>query len=257
MVSQFGSGFQSITVGSTTYDTTSATVTVDNQPAMLSDLDVGNVVRVTATTDDDGVTATASAIRQINDLEGTVDAGSIDLAAGTFGVLGQTIRVVATTLFEDDFSPASLEGLSDGDAVEVSVLAAGDGVYIATRVELDDDVGDFEITGVVSNLDGTTFQFNLGPLLVDYSGAMLEDFDGGMITDGDRVEVEGSAVGAGGELIADVVYNEDDDFDGEDGDFGDVEGFISRFVSATDFDVDGQSVTTNGDTSFEDGVATD
>lgn len=255
VVARFGANFDSITVGDTTYAASAASVTIDDLPAVLSDLRVGNVVAVTAVTDDDGATATATAIRQINDLEGTIDAGSIDLANGTFGVLGQTVRVVATTVFDDDIVPPSLEGLAAGDAVEISVLDGGDGSYIATRVELDDDAGDFEITGVVSDLDDVLFVFNLGPLVVDYSQASLDGFDSGMISNGDRVEVEGSAIGAGGELIADEVSNESDDFDGDDGDFGEIEGLITLFVSATDFEVNGQPVTTTSGTQYEDGSA--
>lgn len=255
ILSRFSAGFMSVTVGGTTYDATTANVTIDDLPAMVSDLSVGNIVRVTATTDDDGVTAAATDIEQINDLEGTIDAGSIDTTANTFSVLGQTVRVVATTLFDNDIVPASLAGLSDGDPVEVSVLIQPDGSYVATLVERDDDIGDFEITGFVSNLDATGFTFNMGSLVVDYSQATLEDFANDMIADGDFVEVEGDMLGAGGELIATEISNESNDFDGEDGDLGELEGFVTRFESTSDFDVAGYPVTTNAQTTYDDGDA--
>ena len=255
IVSRFGANFDSVTVGSSTYATAGAVVRVDDQPAMVSDLNVGNVVRIEATTEDDGLTATATLIRQVNDLEGTIDAGSIDLAAGTFMVLGQTVRVVATTVFDDDIEPASLAGLADGDAVEVSVLESGDGTYTATRVDRDDDAGDFELTGTVSNLDSAAFRFNIGPLVIDFSQATLSDFPNGEIANGDRVEVEASVLSMSGELIADEISNENVEFDGDDGDFGEIEGYVTRFDSLTDFDVDGEPVTTNSETQFEDGVA--
>ncbi|MFK8016417.1 MAG: DUF5666 domain-containing protein [Gammaproteobacteria bacterium] len=259
IVSRFGANFSSVTVGDTTYDTTSASlvVTVDDQVATLMDINLGNIVRVTATTVDDGVTATAMQINQINDLEGPITAGSIDVDAGTFEVLGQIVRVVATTLFDSDISPPSLAGLADGDAVEVSVQPDGNGAYTASRIERDDDAGDFEITGVVSALDSVALRFNIGALVVDYSSATLEDFGSGMIADGDTVEVEGNALDANGVLLATKVENETPGFTGADGDFGSFEGFVTRFVSITDFDVDGFPVTTTAQTVFDDGVASD
>ncbi|MEO1576949.1 MAG: hypothetical protein AAFU65_18540, partial [Pseudomonadota bacterium] len=48
IVARFGANFDTITVGSTTYAASAAAVTIDDQPAMLADLNVGNVVAVTA-----------------------------------------------------------------------------------------------------------------------------------------------------------------------------------------------------------------
>ncbi|MDH3532458.1 MAG: DUF5666 domain-containing protein, partial [Gammaproteobacteria bacterium] len=59
-----------------------------------------------------------------------------------------------------------------------------------------------------------------------------------------------------GELVATRVEFKGVDF-GEDGDRGELEGFITRFVSATDFDVEGITVTTNAQTSFENGTSAD
>lgn len=259
IVSKFGANLQSITVSDVTYDATSNAleVTVDDTRAMLSDLSIGNVVRVTATTDDDGVTAVATSIMQINDLEGPIQGGSINTAEGTFVVLGQTVRVVATTLFDDDIMPASLEGLSDNDQVEVSGRFDGTGDFVATRIEFDDDAGDFEITGTVSNLDAANLRFDINALTVDYSSATLEDFDTGMPADGDIVEVYGDTINAAGELVAQRVENEAFDFDGDDGDLAELEGYVTRFVSATDFDVEGFPVTTTSATVYDDGTAVD
>jgi mono/diheme cytochrome c family protein len=53
------------------------------------------------------------------------------------------------------------------------------------------------------------------------------------------------------------VQREDDGFDGRSGDESQVEGFVTRFGSATDFDVAGQKVTTNASTSYVNGTADD
>ncbi|HZD52895.1 MAG TPA: DUF5666 domain-containing protein [Woeseiaceae bacterium] len=44
---------------------------------------------------------------------------------------------------------------------------------------------------------------------------------------------------------------------GEAGDRFEIEGFITRFDSAADFDVEGVPVTTNGQTAFENGSSAD
>ncbi len=105
-------------------------------------------------------------------------------------------------------------------------------------------------------MDTAAFRFDIGSLTVDYSNAMLEDFPNGEPENGQTVDVEGT-LGSGGVLLATEVSYEDDDLSDLDGDDIEIEGFITRFASATDFDVDGTPVTTTGDTSFENGSAAD
>jgi hypothetical protein len=70
--------------------------------------------------------------------------------------------------------------------------------------------------------------------------------------------VHGSDVDANGVLIATRVEREDHPFDGVGDDVQvEVEGLITRFESATDFDVAGQPVTTTNGTQFENGDAAD
>jgi hypothetical protein len=84
----------------------------------------------------------------------------------------------------------------------------------------------------------------------------LDDFPNGSPEEGQRVEAKGMNLGAGGELLASRVEFKGNDL-GDDGDQIELEGFITRFASATDFDVEGISVTTTGATTFENGTAAD
>mgnify|MGYP001811755445 FL=1 len=59
-----------------------------------------------------------------------------------------------------------------------------------------------------------------------------------------------------GELIATRLEFKGGDF-GDDGDRAEVEGFITRFVSASDFDVEGVRITTNAQTVYENGTSAD
>lgn len=106
-------------------------------------------------------------------------------------------------------------------------------------------------------MDTVAGTFQINGQIVDYSSATLEDFPSGQIEDGLRVEAEGTSFGPGGELIATKVEFEDDELPVGDDDDVEIEGLITRFVSATDFDVAGQPVTTTQSTVFENGSAGD
>lgn len=250
-------GFGSVIVNGVRFDTTATSFTIDGNPGTQDDLDVGDVVIVQGSLDANGATGTADNITFDDLVEGPIAAGSIDSVAGVLVVLGQTVVVTADTSFDDSIQPSSLAGLSDGDVVEVSGFRFSDGSIQATRIESKVAGQTFEVTGTVENLDNVGFSFNISGLSVDYSSAMVEDFDAGTISNGDLVEVKGAAFGPGGELIATRVEFKGDDFMGEDGDRVELEGFITRFASASDFDVAGLEVTTTAQTIFEGGVAAD
>lgn len=249
------SGFGSIIVNGVRYDTSNATFDIDDQPGSESDLAVGQVVTIVGSTDENGQDAQADTVSFDDLVEGPVE--SVDAANSSFVVLGQTVRVNVDTVFDDDFSPSSLGGVAVGQVVEVSGFVDSTGGFLATYVELEDGMSDFEVTGVVANLDPGLMTFEINSLVVDYSNAMLEDFPNGGPENGQTVEAEG-LLGSGGELVATrVEFEGDGELDADDGDDVEIEGLITRFASATDFDVNGIPVTTNSTTVFENGSAND
>jgi hypothetical protein len=247
--------FGSVVVNGVRYDTSAADFTVNDSQGSQSDLRVGDVVIVKGSVNDDGVTGTAESVSFEDAVTGPVE--DKDLALGIMTVLGQTVLVSPDTSFDDSFAVASLEGVAIGTIVEVSGQYNAAGDIIATRIEPKPAGTQFEVHGAVSALDeaGSTFQLN--DLVVDYGAAMLDNFPGGQIANGDFVEAKGTALGAADELIATSVELEGVLPTAEDGDFGEIEGFITRFVSAQDFDVAGFPVTTDGNTIFEGGSAND
>ena len=246
-------GFGSIIVNGIHFDTANAAIEVDGNPGIQSDLKVGHIVVVHGTMDDDGANAVADAVSFSDVVEGPISA--IDTVAGTITVLGQLIIIDADTSFDDDISPASIDGLNINDTVEVSGFFLADGSISATRIEREPAGTELEITGLVSMLTATTFQIN--DLIVDFSAAQLDDFPTGSPENGQLVEAKGNNLGGAAELLATRVEFKGKDLEAEDGDQVEVEGFITRFVSATDFDVAGVRVTTNGSTEFENGTAGD
>ncbi len=249
------STFGSVVVNGVRYDTAGATFTINGAPGSEDDLSVGQVVTVNGTIDDNGVEGSADEVNFDDNVKGPVE--SINVAGNQIVVLSQVVLISAETSFDDSISPASIEGLSVDDIVEVSGLVDADGRITATRIELKPAGTEFEVLGQVSSLDMGNFMFNINDLLVDYSSATLDNFPGGQISDGDLVEAKGTSFGASGELLATRVELKNALPDTADGDHLEIQGFITRFVSAQDFDVTGVPVTTTANTVYEGGDETD
>ena len=249
------SNFGSVVVNGVHYETSTAVFTIDDAPGSQSDLSVGQVVFISGTSDDDFVTGSADSVSFDDNVEGPVQ--SIDLTLGQLVVLGQTVIVGPDTSFDDSISPASLSGLTVGDIVEVSGFVAANGDIAATRIELKPAGLQFEVHGVVSGLDTNALKFSLNALVVDYSAATLDDFPGGVISDGDFVEAKGNSLSPGGELLATKVEFETPGIAGAPDAHVEVEGLITRFATAQDFDVAGIPVITDSATVFTGGVAGD
>lgn len=245
-------GFGSVILNGVTFNTSNATFTIDGTAGSQSDLAVGQVIVVQGELGDDPTTGTADSVSFDDAVEGPISA--IDPATSTLTVLGQTVRVDADTSFDDSISPASLDGLAINDVVEVSGFFLADGSISATRIEMRSVAGEFELTGQVSNVAGSVFEIN--GFGVDFSAATLENFPGGTPENGQRVEAKGDALNGAGQLMATRVEFKGGTF-GDDGDRGELEGFITRFASATDFDVEGIPVMTNAQTMFENGTSAD
>jgi len=248
------STFGSIVVNGVHYDTSSANFTINGAPGSQDDLRVGQVVTVSGSIDDNGVDGDADEVEFDDDVTGPIE--SIDPIAGQLVVLGQTVLISPETSFDDSISPASIDGLAVDDVIEISGLVDASGRIAATRVESKAGETELEVRGIVSSLDTTGLRFDINGLTVDYNTATLENFSDG-ITDGDLVEAKGTSFGAGGELIATRVEREDGLTGIADGVHIEIQGFITRFQSAQDFDVTGLPVTTTPSTVYEGGVEGD
>jgi hypothetical protein len=241
-------GFGSIFVNGVEFSTSGATIRVEDATAAESQLKLGQIVTVQGTISDDGRTGTARTVAFNDDVEGPVQ--SINLAASSFVVLGQTVRVTATTVFDGGIAPAALSGVTVGTIVEVSGLPDSNGVIVATRVERKAAAGELEVSGRVAALDAAQRRFAVNALTVDYATATVTN---GTLANGACVEAKGTNV-AGSVLTATRVEVKSCALGAAAGDRGEVEGLITRFVSATDFDVGGQRVTTTATTTYVNGA---
>ncbi len=245
-------GFGSVHVNGVHYVTTGATITLDDNPGTESDLRVGQVVRIEGRLDQDGLNGTATRVIFDDEVEGPVQ--SIDLASSRLVVLGRTVQVGTQTSFDDSILPRSLEGIAVGDRLEVSGRVATTGVVEATRLERKTAQSSVEVKGTVASLDTNARRFALGQLTVSYVSAQLTGFASGQPATGDAVEAFGTVDG-NGVLVATRVEREGGASAGGADEQADYEGLVTNFVSATDFSVAGQRVTTTATTAYEGGTA--
>lgn len=258
------SGFGSIFVNGVEFETDSAEFEVDDDPSGSSqdDLNVGDTVVITFDPDVPG--NVAQTVFSDDAVEGPVD--SVDTVTGQLVVAGQTVFADAATSFDDSLPNPSLDGLSVGDFIEVNGLFDSNGVIRATRIEAGD--GEVEVHGFISALDTDNRTFSINDLVVNYDGAteIDDNFPGGtMFANGDFAEVKGANPGPNAPLLATKIEADGIGLAGDDGirfdDFDEieveVEGFITRFASASDFDVSGFPVTLTSRTEFEGGGRAD
>ena len=248
------SGFGSVYVNGVRYATVSTDIEIDGVKASLSDLRIGQVIDLKGHVQDGS--SSADLIRYSHNLEGPIT--SVDPVGLKFVAMGQTVQVDSDTLFGDGIVPATIEGLEEGDIVEVSGLIDGEGQIEATRVDLWAGSGPYDVFGTASEVKAAEKTFLITGLKVDYSAANIEDFPSGSPEDGDLVLVTGFDFGEGGVFLATrVELRYDQQMLPDTGDKVHIAGLITSFVSATDFDVAGVSVTTTSSTVYENGTVAD
>ena len=247
-------GFGSVIANGIEFGTDSATVTMNDELGALSDLRAGMIVAIEGTINNTTGEAVASQISFVDDAEGPVT--SIDRATASFVVLGRTVVVDELTVFEG----TTFDGLASGNVVQVSGQWRNQERIQATyirRTANSYQVGmRMEVKGVISGLDIGTFRFNIGSQVCDYSAATLE-LDGADLADGLYIEASSNLPMSGDIMLLDRVQARDQNRDRDqlcDSDcLFEIEGFITFFASATEFEVDGQPVTVDADTVYVNG----
>ncbi|RMF84263.1 MAG: hypothetical protein D6739_06150, partial [Nitrospirae bacterium] len=228
----------------------------DGNPLDEADLGLGQVVQVAFTTDPETGRDQAEEVTAVRDLKGPVSA--VDTATSTLTVLGQTVAVDPLTVIEDHGGTSlALADLAAGNLVEVSGLMDGQGTLHATRVErraaTTDPATELEVKGTVAGLTATSF--TLGDLTVDYSHATVEDD----LAEGAFVEAKGVQPDPNHLTATRVELKERNPAAAataeDQGKEAEVEGFVTAFTAASEFEVNGLPVVTSGATTYENGAA--
>jgi uncharacterized protein DUF5666 len=249
--------FGSVFVNGVRYDVSAATLKKNDNVVTQAGLAVGEVALVRGHEDIQSGQGAADSVDVEDSVVGPI--AKIDLAGNQLTVLGQTISVTANTSFGTGITPADLTGLKSGDGIEVSGLQAAGGVIMATRIGRAESNEPLQVLGTVATVDATAHTLMINGLTVDFSAASLAGFTSGQPAAGDLVIARGTVFDATAvKLTATTVRLAETDRDDQaEGGMVEEEGLITRFVSATDFDVAGAKVTTTASTLFKNGTAAD
>ncbi len=168
-------GFGSVIVNGVHFDDRTAAVSdADGNPRTRDDLRLGmttDVRGLAIAVDADGNDASvANSIVFASELLGPITAS--DLVARTLDVLGQTVDIATTTVFDTSLVGGQA-ALSIGDVVEVyAQLDAATGHYAASRIEKHAGVNAFVLRGLVAGLDTTARTFSIGATRISYAGVV-------------------------------------------------------------------------------------
>ena len=253
------SAFGSIYVNGNEFDTSNAAMIINGNEIGIGDdvvreyLDIGRVITVEGKRFGDPNTAVADRVTYINNVKGPVESISeIDATTMEIVVLGQTVIVNAAT----NFKGTTFDTIVPNDVVEVSGLFDDTGIIWATFVGRIAGVTpslEVEVTGYMVNLDTTLKSFEINGLLVNFSLADTSGLPNGIPSEGSFVEVEGTLDAAGEEMVASKIQIGDGLGASDVGEI-ELNGFVTEFVSRSEFKVGNQMVQADAETLYLDGA---
>ena len=223
-----------------TWDIGHASILIDGQPATSEQVVDGLITTVQGTI---APTAMGTADSVVTETRVAGPITSVTSTADQMIVLGQTVAVTSDT--QVDVSPPALAA---GDTVAINALTTASGTLVATRLARRAADLEYVVTGTVSSLDDSRHTFLINALTVDYSGVVPQGFPTGIIQNGDVVRVFGRVAGGSTTLSARDVEFRLATLSGQAGEFVALYGYITRFVSNVDFDVNGVPITTSAAT---------
>jgi hypothetical protein len=245
-------GFGSIVVNGVRYDESMAEV-FDDEGLLRGrdDLKLGMLTEVFASavvSSATGPSATASAVRFGSQIIGKID--SVDVAGSRFVVLGQTVRVTTSTVF--DAAAGGLAALAAGDQAEVfAQLDVSTQTYVATRIERRSNLTLYKLRGVVSALSVADKTITVGGQLISYAGVAVIDPATTLVA-GTTVRVTLQTTRVGNAWVATSLMTGIGRV--ADRETAEVDGRIGAFTSTTQFVVNGITVDASAAT-FPNGSA--
>jgi hypothetical protein len=231
-------GFGSIIVNGVRFDDTTASVLdEDGHHVTTASLALGATVEIeSAAVDHSTAKAKATKIRLGGEMVGPVSA--IDTTASQFTLLGQTVEVNSTTVYDSSLS-GGLSAITTGAVLAVHAqLDATRAVYVATRVEARSAATEYRLSGTVSALNTTTQQFQLGGALISYASLSPQPTG---LADGLSVRVKLQLAQVSGAWVATELKGAGLSLP-DSATEAEVHGRISAWTSATQFSVNGVTV---------------
>ncbi|MEP6738947.1 MAG: DUF5666 domain-containing protein [Caldimonas sp.] len=232
-------GFGSIIVNGVHFDDSTARVSDDDgTPSTKDQLKLGMTAEVRGgAISDDGTGPRASATDIVYGAALVGPVSSVDGVARSLVILGQTVLVLDTTVF-DERLVGGFTAISVGALLEVhGRLDPVTGIYTATRVGQTAALAGYKIRGIVANLDTTAKTFTMGPATISYAGVTGVPTD---LANGILLAVRLQTAQVGGLWIATRLGQGAPPVANNDA--ARVKGSITSFTSVTQFSVDGLPV---------------
>ncbi len=261
-------GFGSVFVSGTEYETTDTAMLIDGQPGSQGNLKKGMLVRVTATVTKQSGTndplRTADTLVYEDTLEGFVQ--SVTPTGSHLVVLGQSVTITPATLIDDSIPGGSVQSLVPGrDLVEISGFVMGDGVIRATWIALKTLAAttatpDYQVKGLITNHKADQRTFEVGALIVEYRDAVVQNLpDPSRGWEGVLVDIVGKQVSSepGNRLRLTATRVRREELGASDSEDAVVEGFVTRVLSPGTFLLGNLQVVTNAETVFQGGTSAD
>ncbi len=253
-------GFGSVIVNGIRFDDSGAVVTINDQPGTVAQLKVGMVVTIEgsvhACPNPDVVlcTGVASRIRFRNNLDGPITA--VNRLTNTIQVMGRLVELDDTTIVEGG-TAADISGLAIGDVVWISGLEEQDRI----RARLVERTSTYvpgttpmQVYGTVSNVNAAQGTCTVDGVPVGFQALAPANLPPGGLANGQYVEVTGTGNGNG--LVTADRIQDRDRISYPDATLVEIEGYVTSFVSVSDFVVAGQRVDAS-DAMFVNGTAAD
>ncbi len=245
------SGFGSVIVGGVRFDDSAASITTEDGTAVsASAMKLGMTIEIEGgRIDAAAASALALRIRLNTEVLGPVSA--IDTAASTITVLGQTVVVTTSTLFDETLT-GGLSAITVGAVVEVyGILDTAGGRIVATRIEAEDSATVYKLRGRIADLDTTAKTFTINGTVISYLGLPAAMVPPGL-ANGQLVRVRLQTTQVAGQWVATALRGgrrwPDAILEAK------LEGIITAFTSLASFSVNGLPVNA-GTASYPDGTA--
>jgi hypothetical protein len=224
-------------------------VTMNGEPVELADLRAGDLAIARGTVRyEDGYPVTDlhfDSIEAYQLVAGPVD--SVDAAHGRLAVLGQQVSVTSETTIEGEAGDVpvvdgGLTTVEPGRIVAVSGHLTASGEIIATRLARHGSEDGVLLRGIVGSISSGGDVLTVGGVEVGYWQARLQDFPAGHPAIGDQILVLADSAATRAPLEPHTVRFLPRTLDAPANTLVRLDGVITRFVAADDFDIDGLAV---------------
>ncbi|MGH1487456.1 MAG: DUF5666 domain-containing protein [Cellvibrionaceae bacterium] len=238
-----------ITVNGIEYDTTNASILVDGSSVGQAGLEAGQTVSIEGSLQNNSLEepVEATAIRYLSNVIGEIN--SIDQTDFSISVLGQKISLTPSTVYGDGID--NFEGLKHKDVVRISGLLDSEGSILSTRVDVVAQVSEYQVVGIVNNIDSVNQTLTINNLTVSYENITIE------LTENTIVKVNGTSFDQTNTLLIATTIEAVENILTEPEQLVSLDGFITRFVSSTNFDLNGIPVSVGNSDIIENGSITD